>query len=109
MRLKIVALAFPEQKEGTNTLDLPNAWKLKAVVKIERKVDEAVLPAAKEQLQKMLINPDPLIRYKPELATKEYRELARTNDEARKIFDMALTIKYGSPTLELIPPKQEKK
>lgn len=107
LRKQIVAMMWPmgqglPGREGTNNSDIGNGWILKGTIKIERKVDEAALPAVREQLQKMLINPDTLIKNTPELKTKEYRLLT---EEQRLVMDTALVIKPGSPTLELIPPK----
>lgn len=102
LRAKVMAAAFPEAKEGTNTLELPNEWKLKGVVKIDRKVDEAALPATVTVLRSMGVNSDRLLRYKPELELKEYRSLTA---EQMKIMDGALVIKRAASTLELVEPK----
>lgn len=88
--------------EGTRYIELANGWRLKAVIKVDRKVDEALLLAVEEQLQKLLIHTSGLTRRKPELVVKAYKELTVV---ARKIFDQALDIKMGTPILELIPPK----
>lgn len=105
LRKEVMALFFPEPVEGTNKFELEAGWSLKATHKIERKVDEAALPAVLQQLREMGINPDPLIRTKPDLDTKAYRSLVQINPDAAHVFEQALTIKPGSPTVELIPPK----
>ena len=58
-----------------------------------------------QQLREMGINPDPLIRTKPDLDTKAYKSLVQINPDAAHVFEQALTIKPGSPTVELVPPK----
>lgn len=105
LRRKAIELAFPEAKEGTNTLDLGNGWRLKANVKISRKVDEAALPAVKEKLAEMHVNADRLINYKPDLVLKEYRTLTK---EQQVVMDEALEIKPSMPELALLEPAKEK-
>lgn len=105
LRKEVMALFFPEPVEGTNKFDLEAGWSLKATHKIERKVDEAALPAVLQQLREMGVNPDPLIRTKPDLDTKAYTSLVQINPDAAHVFEQALTIKPGSPTVELVPPK----
>lgn len=105
LRKEIMALFFPTPEEGTNEVDLGAGWTLKATHKIDRKLDKAALPAVFQQLREMGVNPDPLVRAEPALETKAYKSLVQTNPDASRVFDQALTIKPGSPTLELIPPK----
>jgi hypothetical protein len=105
LRKEIMALFFPAPEEGTNKVDLGAGWTLKATHKIDRKIDEAALPAVFQQLREMGVNPDLLVRAVPALETKAYKSLAQINPDASRVFEQALTIKPGSPTLELIPPK----
>lgn len=102
LRKEVFALFFPAPVEGTNKFDLLEGWELKGTYKIDRKVDEAAVPAVTEALREMGVNADLLISYEPKLKTATYRELTA---EQRVVFDQALTIKPGSPTLELIAPK----
>lgn len=106
LRKEVMALFFPEPVEGTNKFDLEAGWSLKATHKIERKVDEAALPAVLQQLREMGVNPDLLIRAVPALETKAYKSLAQINPDAAHVFEQALTIKPGSPTVELVAPKE---
>ena len=105
LRKEVMALFFPEPVEGTNKFELEAGRSLKATNKIERKVDEAALPAVLQLLREMGVNPDPLIRTKPDLDTKAYKSLVQINPDAAHVFEQALTIKPGSPTVELVPPK----
>lgn len=108
MRLRrlVAATVFPAAKEGTNKEALPNDWTLKYVHSIERKILRDVLPSISEGLRTNFnVNPDALIRNTPELIVKPYRELS---DEARHFFDQALNIYPGTPSLELVPPKEKK-
>jgi hypothetical protein len=86
-------------------MDLDQGWTLKLTHKIDRKVDEAALPAVQEQLRLLEINPDPLVKMKPDLDTKAYKALKLVNPDAAKVFEQALIIKPASPTLELVAPK----
>lgn len=104
VRKELFALAFPVPKEGTNTEDLPNGWKIKGIYRLDRKLDEAALPAVFEQLRNQNVNPDPLVKWKPELVTGDYKALSPAN---KATFDQALTTKPASPTVELIPPKEK--
>jgi hypothetical protein len=105
LRKEVTALFFPEPKEGTNNFDLGSDWKLKAVYKIDRKVDEAALPSVLDELHKLKVVTDNLVVYKPEVSTSTYKALKEVNPDAAKVFEQALIIKPGSGTLELIVPK----
>lgn len=102
LRKEVFGLFFPAPTEGTNKFDLPEGWTLKGTYKIDRKVDEQAVPAITEALRGMGVNVDLLVAYEPKLKTATYKELTA---EQRVVFDQALTIKPGSPTLELVPPK----
>src|SRR5512135_1114515 len=75
LRKEIFAECFPSPTEGTNTTDMPEGWKLKGTYKLERKLDEAALPAVVAELHKHKVSTDALIRYKPELSITAYRTL----------------------------------
>lgn len=105
LRKEMMATFFPEPVEGVNTLDLEQGWVLRANYKIDRKIDEAMLPTVNAQLREIGVNPDPLVRYKPELDTKAYKALVQINPIAAKVFDDAMTSKPASPILELKAPK----
>lgn len=105
LRKAVIEAAFPEGQEnheGTNNIEIWPGWILKAVVKISRQVDEAALPAVREQLVKMGVSGDVLIRMKPEVALKAYREL---EGETKKVFDQCLVVKPSTPTLQLLEAK----
>lgn len=110
-----------QPKEGTNNFDLPDGFVLKAQRVVNRSVDQGSLAALKQEkielsekedltheerarLELLLALPlDDLVRYKPELETREYRKLS---DEARNVFDTALVIKDGTPQLDIVKPKR---
>lgn len=104
LRKQVFAAFFPAPKEGANTVNLPEGWKLKGTYKIDRKIDEAALPAVIEKLRIEGVSSDLLVEYKPSLKTTVYKQLVA---EHRAIFDEALTAKPASPTVELNPPKKK--
>lgn len=100
---------FPEPKEGTNTHPLNDGTG--AVAKVTHVLNRTVQEELLEELRKSLetdnnlpkLDLAKLIRWKPEVATKEYRTLT---DEERHLFDQVLVIKPGMPGLEIMIPKK---
>lgn len=106
LRKEIMELFFPAPKEGVNAIDMGAGWTLKSTYKIERKIDESVLPAVFQQLRAMGVNPDTLVRVVPALEIKAYKTLLQINPDAARTFDHALTVKPGTATLEVIQTKE---
>jgi hypothetical protein len=104
LRKEIFELFFPEPKEGTNTLELPEGWKLKGVFKLTRNIDEAALSTVTEHLREIGVNADTLVQWKPSLKLATYKELTA---EQRNLMDEAIVCKPGSPTVELVAPKEK--
>src|SRR5574340_318677 len=105
LRKRVMAAFFPSPKEGVNTVDLQADWKLKGTHKLDRKIDEAALPAVQEQMRDAGYNPDVYIKHVPELNVMIYKA---ASPEVKKIFDHAIIMKPASPTVELVPPKEKK-
>ena len=103
LRLQIYAAMFQSPPEGTSTIDLATGWKLKAVTKVNRSIDIAALTAVRQRFAEIGVPFDPLIRWTPELSTKEYRALS---EPTRAVFDECLIAKPGTPSLQLVPPKE---
>lgn len=103
MRKKIFAAYFANPKEGTNTVPLSEGWVMKGMHKINRSVDIALLTTHAAMLNEQQVPVDALLKYKPELVTAAYRALT---DEQRKLFDLVLDIKLGTPALEVVLPKK---
>lgn len=119
MRSRIYKFFFKEPKEGTNKVPLNDGTgaELKAQRVIDRKVDPGTLDALREaqrvnwgeghqpgtlpNVPKLAL--DKLVKWKPELSVKDYRELS---EEERIYFDQCLIIKDGSPQLEIVIPKR---
>ncbi len=114
LRRKIFKTFFPTPTEGTNSHSLPDSYLLKADYKIDRKVDEPALNTNTPALRELGVDPDKLVRWKPELAVKEYRKLQGDDTEAGKkrlhLFDQCIIIKPSeTPSLEIVLPASAKK
>lgn len=114
-RKKAVAFAFnPEQKSGTERIELGNGYEAKAVKKInygfiknsENKTDKDKIEEALEKIEKLdpagAYIADHLIKWTPELSLTEYKKLA---PNLKAIIDTVIVTSEGAPTLEIIPPK----
>ncbi len=91
--------SFPDPVEGTNTIELPDGRKLKAVYKIYRNTDE-------DAYELLPVGGKEVFRAKHVLSTTLYRALS---DAKRAVVDRALTIKpAGLPTLSIVAAKNDK-
>lgn len=111
LRLNIIQASFKPEPgiaflEGTQYRDLGNGYRLKAELKVERKVQEEML--ANNNIVKMLadakINLQELLRTKHEVNVKPMRQLTT---EQQKLFDTILVISQPMPTMEVVPPKEK--
>lgn len=96
LRMKIFNKAFPSPTPGTNKAKLPHGKALVADYKLNYKIDQPGLEAAK-----FLIPPnvfDSVISYKPDLRPGAYRDLER---EHKLLFAPFITETPGSPKLEI--------
>lgn len=100
LRNLLFAHFFEAPKEGTNTIELGNGWKLKAAYKFTRTLDKASLLSALQQMPEG--SEDKLVDYKPSLKLAEYRKLP---EDLVKLFDEAVITKPGAPALEIVAPK----
>lgn len=111
LRCKLFKHHFPTPKEGTNDLELgpllvaagiPDDGRvLKGGHTINRTVDEAALLVLAPAFTENKIPVDKLIKRKPELAKGEYNKLTK---EEKQLFDQALIVKPGTPSLEVVLP-----
>lgn len=104
MRQRIFGKLFPKPKEGTNTYDLPDDYKLKGIHQLYREVDEAQLAPHEKEFTKAKIDTEELIEWLPHLKVKGYRKLT---DKQRKVFDQVLVIKDGMPSLSIKAPGEK--
>lgn len=101
LRMALFQGTFPNPTEGVNKHELPDGRVVKATHKLNRKVDEAALPAVEAAMREQFqIDPESgLIRRKPELAVGAYKKLT---EEQRHVFDEAIVSKPGTPTIEIV-------
>ena len=105
LRKKLFGSYFPAPKEGTNNFELPDGAVLKGGHTISRDIDKALLGVHGPELVAEGIPVGKLVDWKPALVLGEYRQL---DDKQRLRFDICLTIKPGSPTLDISIPKRKK-
>lgn len=103
LRARIAQHFFKAPVEGTNKLPLADGWQLKMTHVINRTVDKAALDALRPELEAANIVIADVIRYKPEVAIGNYRQLT---EEQQKLLDNALVIKPGTAQLEISLPKR---
>jgi hypothetical protein len=117
MRQRIFRHYFPSPKEGTNTAVLPDTYQLKGVHTINRKIVEESMQAlcyrpplengafGPSKLEEAGISPQQIIKWKPELAIRVYRELTA---EQQHLVDQMLLVDAGSPQLKIEPPAKKR-
>lgn len=105
LRKKLFSQYFGNPVEGTNTAPLQGGYVVKGVHKINRKVSETALLAVKKR-KGMAAVAKACITYEPKLVKKEYNKLTEAQ---RAIFDNALIITDGAPSLSVVLPKTKGK
>lgn len=101
LRKRIFSHYFRTPVEGTNTAELEHGYELKGKYPIDRDIDEAAFNVNRERFAAAGLKPDSLVRWKPELVLRKYRELTA---EEQQLFDECLTVKPGSPSLDIMLP-----
>ncbi len=121
LRKYIVKREFPKADEGTNTKELGEGYKLKAVVKYNYNLaDNDTVEKCLDYIS-ALGNEGPfiadrLVSWKPSFLKTEYNDLlerkSKGDERAVKILNIIanmLTITEGAPTLDIVEPKAKKK
>ena len=114
LRKEVLAEAFsfdPEAlREGTENFELGNGYKLKAVFKISRNLNnegeavDKVLAKIEKTGPEGVFIAERLVKWKPELSVTEYKKLP---EKFKKLFDEVVTSKEATPALELVAPKSK--
>ena len=114
LRKEVLAEAFafdPEAlREGTENFELGNGYKLKAVFKISRNLNneneavDKVLSKIEKTGPEGAFIAERLVKWKPELSFTEYKKLP---EKFKKLFDEVVTSKEAMPSLELVAPKSK--
>ena len=113
LRASVVSTFFPTEAaatdaEGTRNVELGNGWKLKAVFKINRTLNnkDDATDKALAKIEKLgaegKLWADLMVTWKPELSKRDYD---RAPDKYKKILAEVLTEKPGTPSVELVEPK----
>lgn len=106
LRQKIIACLWPATHyEGTQRIELGSKWHLKGNVKIDRKVDEALVVPVEHELMQASVSITGLFPRKPTLSLSAYRGLTA---EQQLIAKKAFTETPSSPTIEYEAPKEKK-
>lgn len=121
LRKYIVQRAFPSPQEGTNTEELGNGFKLKAVVKYNYKLsaDNKTVEAGLDELSNSgndgSFLADRLVSWSPNFLLQEYRQIqedAEGGSEIAKqrllIISKFMTITEAAPDLKIVEPKGKK-
>lgn len=119
MRVYVVKRAFPQAHSGTNRQTLDDGSELKAGVSFNYKLTtdieaiEKALDLISAMGNKGPYYADELIKWKAEFREPKYKELidnpGESEDKIKKEFDKLLTVTDAAPTLEIKPPKKDKK
>lgn len=110
LRKQVIDSAFKTTaRNGTKRVNLNDGVKLKAVFNNTLKLDKDPIKEDYSHLQAALqgVNPqilNKLIKWEPKVSTSEYKKLT---DSEQTIVDKVLTIKPGTPQLDIEFPKQE--
>lgn len=117
LRKEVVDFSFDQSNnKGTETIELENGWKAKAVKKLnfgwikdgdkvnKHKIDDALDAIERSDPAGQLIA-ERLVKWTPELSQTEYKKLPL---KMKEIIDAVIVTSEGTPTLELIPPKAPK-
>lgn len=114
LRKEVLTEAFafdPEAlREGTENFELGNGYKLKAVFKISRNLNneneavDKVLAKIEKTGPEGVFIAERLVKWKPELSVTEYKKLP---EKFKKLFDEVVTSKEAMPSLELVAPKSK--
>jgi hypothetical protein len=113
LRLAVFELLVPNPIEGMNTVALGNGYELKAEHNFNYKLGEkAEVEAALDEIEacgtegKFIA--ERLVKWKAEPSVTEYRKLdteSANHRQIKTIIDRVLTIKPGTPALEIKAPK----
>lgn len=92
--------------KGTNHVPIGNDYFINAQGKLNYKVDESQIDAARKIMAEKYpgVKFDDLIRWKPELSESAYNKLT---EEEKVIMGICLTISEGTPQLEIVKPKRK--
>lgn len=104
-RRSITDSLFSGADEGSHNLDMSDGRVLNMIQGVERKVDIATLDSIRAaMIEKFGIDPDTLIRWKPDIKITEYKALRKANPDAATFFEQCLVISDSMPSLKIVEP-----
>lgn len=112
-RKAMVDRMFPDNKgaSGTKNVDLANGYKLKAVFKLNYTLDnkDDAVDKALSKIEKLgeagVFIAARLVKWEPKLSVSEYKDL---EPKFKKIIDEVLKISDGTPSVEIVAPKEKR-
>lgn len=105
LRIKLFNQAFPMANIGTNTAALNEGWELKGKLTANKSIDKAELLTLQPEFKKLSIDVNTVFNWKPELSKTQYDKL---NLKQKNQVDRVVTLKKGTPALEIILPTKYK-
>lgn len=106
LRAEVLGAAFPAIKSGTSSAELGAGYGLKAVLRLNYKLDPPKTDAALGKLRARgevgALLADRVVKLEPKLVLGEYFKLEKAD---ARLFQPALTITPGQASLELTRPK----
>lgn len=102
LRKSLFDAAFPNPKEGTNSLELADGRIFKGKYPMNRSVDETAVGGVIAELRKLGNNevvPEDIFPVKHSLSTSVYRKLP---EDVLQIVNNAITTKPGSVSIEVV-------
>lgn len=97
-------------REGTENFELGQGYKVKAVFKIDYKLNnendavDKVLTKMEKAGAEGAVLAERLVKWEPKLSISEYKKLP---DKFRKLIDEIVTTKEATPSVELVAPKSK--
>lgn len=100
-----------DDRKGTTNYPLPNNHKLKAVFKLNYKLEnkDGETLTMMGELERAGLVPElvnRLVKWKPELSVSEYNKLS---PEHKEIVDNVLVTTPATPSIEIVAPKERKR
>ena len=95
-------------RKGTEYFDMQGGFRLKAVFKLNYKVNPDTIDGILTKIEKTGAEgkflAERLVKFEPKLSVSEYGKLG-DESKVKKLIDEALTISDGTPSLEFVEPK----
>ena len=101
LRQELLSEFFPAQGEGTATTSLPDGFRLRCTVPVNRTVDQAKVRLLLEGPLPLWLDGEALFPAKHTVSVREWKAL--TDIQQRELADI-VTEREGAPSLEILEP-----